>query len=208
MLQTKTVEPNTFALLKRLMQLNFLNDFSLVGGTALSLLYGHRMSIDLDFFSNIPFETNFIVEQLFEEFGSDFIIQKQIEKFGIFCLINDIKVDIVKHPYELLQPVEVIDGIRMYHSADIAAMKIEAILNRGKQKDFWDLAELFKHYSLDEIIEFNSKKFPLQRLAISIPYAITYFNDADEDETPNCLNNLSWDEVKNSIKKVVNEYLK
>lgn len=50
MLQTKTVEPGTLSLLKELMELPILNNFSLVGGTALSLKYGHRISIDLDLF--------------------------------------------------------------------------------------------------------------------------------------------------------------
>jgi Nucleotidyl transferase AbiEii toxin, Type IV TA system len=207
MLQIKTVEPGTLALLKTLMGLSFLSDFSLVGGTALSLKYGHRLSIDLDLFSNKPFETNFIVDNLYAEFGNRLVVQNQVEKFGIFCLIDDIKVDIVKHPYELLQPLEVVENIRLYHTSDIAAMKVAAILHRAKKKDFWDLVELFKYFTLDEIIKFHSKKFPLQRLAISIPYAIAYFDDADESENPVCLNNLTWQQVKANIKKVVNEYL-
>ena len=50
MLQKQTVEPNTFSLLEELMGLPFINDGALVSGTALSLLYGHRISIDLDIF--------------------------------------------------------------------------------------------------------------------------------------------------------------
>ena len=48
MLQTETVEPHTFSILKQLMEMPELKDFSLVGGTALSLLYGHPISVDLD----------------------------------------------------------------------------------------------------------------------------------------------------------------
>jgi hypothetical protein len=43
-----TVEPRTLSLLKELMGLPTLQAFSLVGGTALSLRYGHCSSIDLD----------------------------------------------------------------------------------------------------------------------------------------------------------------
>lgn len=42
--------------MNKLMQMPELQDFALVGGTALSLLYGHRMSVDLDLFSNKSFE--------------------------------------------------------------------------------------------------------------------------------------------------------
>ena len=50
MLSYKTIEPHTLELLKKLTQEPFLAKTRLVGGTALALQYGHRMSIDLDFF--------------------------------------------------------------------------------------------------------------------------------------------------------------
>ena len=61
MLHIKTVEPHTFSILKELMTIPELLNFSLVGGTALSLLYGHRMSIDLDLFSNKAFENRVLL---------------------------------------------------------------------------------------------------------------------------------------------------
>jgi hypothetical protein len=44
------------------MQLDFLAEFSLVGGTALSLKYGHRISVDLDLFSENDFNNSDIVD--------------------------------------------------------------------------------------------------------------------------------------------------
>ena len=44
MLHLATVEPETFSILKELMQLPALSNFDLVSGTALSLKYGHRKS--------------------------------------------------------------------------------------------------------------------------------------------------------------------
>ncbi len=69
MLHTKTVEPGTFALLNRLMALPELNNFYLVGGTALSLQYGHRISVDIDLFCNEKFENEVILKVLEKEFG-------------------------------------------------------------------------------------------------------------------------------------------
>jgi len=46
-----------------------LKDFSLVGGTALSFRYGHRKSVDLDLFSNKPFENSIIVRSLEKKFN-------------------------------------------------------------------------------------------------------------------------------------------
>lgn len=49
MLSYETIEPRTLDLLKALMQEPAFADMRLVGGTALALQYGHRQSIDLDF---------------------------------------------------------------------------------------------------------------------------------------------------------------
>lgn len=150
------------------------------------------MSIDIDLFSHIPFQNQEIIEALEVEFGNEFTLQLNKEMFGLFAFIQNIKVDIVKHPHLLLNDPEIENGIRIYHTADIAAMKINAILGRGKKKDFWDLAELLQHYSLKEMIGFYNIKFPKQQLLISIPYALTWFDDAEESEDPISLKGQTW----------------
>ncbi len=55
MLHTKTVEARTLDLIQQLMSDKKLIDFRLVGGTALSLCIGHRISIDIDLFTNATF---------------------------------------------------------------------------------------------------------------------------------------------------------
>lgn len=208
MLQTQTVEPGTLSLLKRLFQLPAFSQFSLVGGTALSLKYGHRISIDLDLFSHESFDNEQIIQTLTDEFEKQFVVQMNKEKIGVFGFIQDVKVDIIKHPHLLLQEPEIINGIRFYHTDDIVAMKINAIPGRGRKKDFWDLAEIFKHYTIKESIELYRRKFPSQQLLISIPYALTYFEDAEESEDPISLKGQTWDSVKKFIQKKVSEFLK
>jgi hypothetical protein len=100
------------------------------------------------------------------------------------------------------------DGIRMYSSADISAMKIQAILGRAKKKDFWDLYELLQYYSLQQLIDWHKQKYPGQMLAISIPNALTYFVEADESETPVSFKNQTWESVKKGIQHTVSDYLR
>ena len=141
MLHTETVEPRAFSLLERLMNLGFLNSFSLVGGTALSLRYGHRKSIDLDLFSVKKFDALSIVDKLRKEFGKNFGSESATARWGIFCYIEGIKVDLIEHTHPMISNIETVDGIRMFGDPDIVAMKLNAILGRGKKKDFWDLYE-------------------------------------------------------------------
>ncbi|HAQ21817.1 MAG TPA: hypothetical protein DCR40_21690 [Prolixibacteraceae bacterium] len=208
MLHIKTVEPRTFSLLKKLMDLPSLQQFSLVGGTALSLRYGHRSSEDLDLFYHEKFDHSSIEAELIREFGNNFDYESGHKKWGIFCFIEKIKVDIVYFPHLPIATIETKDKIRMYSSADIAAMKIQAIPGRAKKKDFWDLYELIQHYPLQQLIDWHKQKYPSQMLAISIPNAITYFVEADESETPVSFKKQTWESVKKGISRAVSDYLR
>ena len=208
MLHTKTVEPGTLSLLKKLMKIVSLQPFSLVGGTALSLRFGHRSSIDLDLFYHEKFDNSLIENELREEFGNQFDYEGGHKKLGIFCYINNVKVDIVYFPHFPISAIEIESGIRFYSNADIAAMKIQAILGRGKKKDFWDLYELMQHYSLQQIMDWHKQKYPSQMLAISIPNAITYFVDAEDSESPVSFKKQTWEKVKKGIQRKVSDYLK
>ncbi len=184
-----------------------LKDFSLVGGTALSLLYGHRMSVDLDLFSITPFENIKIIEVLKDKFHDKFIMEDKPIHFGIFCFLDDVKIDLVRHPHPLIRPELNFDGIRMFSTEDIIAMKVQAILGRGKKKDFWDVAELLNHFTIADFIKFHTEKYTTQNLLITVPQAITYFADAEESEDPVSLKNQTWESVQKSIQTKVREYL-
>jgi len=207
MLYTQAVEPGTISLMKQLMDLPSLSQFSLVGGTALALRYGHRSSVDLDLFFDGKPDFHAIELELRKTFGNDFLHEGGIKKLGIFCYIKKIKVDIVNFPVPLIGQATREDGIRFYSDDDIAAMKVQAILGRARKKDFWDLHELLLHYSLDQIINWHMQKYPTQMLAISIPNAITYFIEADQSETPISYKGQTWAKVKKDISKAVREYL-
>ena len=208
MLQTKTIEPGTLSVLEKLMLLPSLKNFYLVGGTALSLKYGHRISVDLDLFCNTDFNRQTIVDELTETFGSNFVFENTNPQWAIFCYINQVKVDLVKYKHPQISEGEISGKLRLYGNPDLIAMKINAILGRGKKKDFWDMAELLKHYSLADCIEAHAKKYPSQQLLISVPQALTYFSDADESEEPISLKGQTWASVKKSIQQKVSDYLK
>ena len=208
MLHLKTVEPNTFAVLKRLMAIPEMKDFHLVGGTALSLMYGHRMSIDLDLFSTAKFENQEIITALIREFGDRFVMDESKPFFGIFAYVGDVKIDIVRYPHPLIRPILTIKDIRLFSMEDIVAMKVQAVLGRAKKKDFWDIAELLKHFSVEDFIKFHKEKFSTQNLFITVPQAISYFADAEDSEDPVSLKGQTWSSVKTFIQKKISDYLK
>lgn len=206
MLYIETVEPHTFSLLEQLLALAELRDFSLVGVTALSLLYGHRKSVDLDLFSSVSYDNAIIINALQKKFKTRLNV-RVANRIGIFCFIDGVKIDLVFHPHPLLRVLTETEGIRMFSPEDIIAMKVQAVLGRGKKKDFWDIAELLRHFTVEDFIRFHAEKYSTQNLLITVPQAITYFADAEEDEAPVSLRKQNWDDVKKQISVHVTEYL-
>jgi len=184
-----------------------LADFALVGGTALALRYGHRTSIDLDLFSDEPFDNMAVIHALEQAFGSRFSYSSANSNFGVFGFIDNVKVDIVRYPHKRITAQLEEEGVRMYADADIVAMKVQAMLGRGKKKDFWDIHLLLKHYELEQFIQWHRQKFPSQMLMIGIPQALLYFVDAEDSDEPVCLQGQTWEGIKDSIRKSVSAFL-
>lgn len=208
MLYIETVEPRTLSILKKLMVVPELQDFYLVGGTCLSLRYGHRKSIDLDLFSTKDFDIGSIVQVLEKNF-SGFEYRNRNNTIGIFGFIDNVKVDFVKyHYFEVIDKPVVEQGIRMFSDKDIMAMKVFAILKRAQKKDFWDVAELLQYYPIKDFIISYNEKYPNHQILISIPQALIYFADADESDNPVSLKGQTWTSVKKEIQKKVKDYLK
>ena len=83
MLQYGAIEPHALDILKDLMQIPALNDFYLVGGTALALYFGHRRSVDLDLFSTTEFNNESLTISLEEKFKG-FTYRNTHNPIGLF----------------------------------------------------------------------------------------------------------------------------
>ena len=138
MLHLETIEPATLVLLKRLQALPVLAETRLVGGTALALQLGHRTSIDLDIFGKWDYS-----EDLAAALSRVGKVEKESESSSgkmAFFFIDDVKVDCVSYEeYKWLDPPVEETGVRLAGVRDIAAMKINAVTNRGTRKDFVDV---------------------------------------------------------------------
>ena len=200
MLRKETVDPGTLELLKYLMSDERLSDFFLVGGTALSLQIGHRISIDLDLFTLKPFDENILLEYL--EQAKKFEVNLQ-NKNTLKGKIAGIQVDCIMHAYPLVESLLHVEGIRMASLQDIAAMKLNAIVGTGSRlKDFVDIAFLSYYLSLKEMIEAYENKYEL-RNPFSVLKAISYHSDinfADEIQMINV--KLEWKVIEKRLKEM------
>jgi len=171
-----------------------LQQFSLV------LRFGHRRSIDFDFFTPEPFDVEELADTLSREVPG--FETSGMNKIGLNGLINDLKVDFVTYRYLLLAEPETQDGIRMFSLPDIVGMKLSAITNRGARKDYYDLHALIQHLGVDALIAIYRQKYPSHDPMIVLRSMI-YFEDAEGDNDPELLNHQEWTDVKEVIREAV-----
>ena len=200
MLSFQTVEPHTLELLRSLMALPLLSETRLVGGTSLALQYGHRNSVDLDFFGILDDDLLAFRDNL--ESISHVNVIKETKSIRIYD-IDGVKIDFVDYSrYPWLTDAVEEDGLRLASPKDIAAMKVNAIEGRGTRKDFVDIYFLLQHYSLNEILGFYQEKYPEHSMFRAL-MSLSYYDDAEKQMMPKMFASVSWDEMKAYIIKEV-----
>jgi hypothetical protein len=189
--------------------------FRLVGGTALSLQLGHRISVDIDLFTDAPYGTiDFdILENYLSKtytyvdpnfgtnpgIGKSYLIGEDID--------NAIKLDIY-YTEEFIQSAIFIEEIRLATIEEIIAMKIDVISRGGRKKDFWDIHELIDKYSIQQMLALHNLRYEYTHNETEILKKFTDFSIADDGFEPICLRGKYWPLIKWDINQKVSEYLK
>jgi predicted nucleotidyltransferase component of viral defense system len=180
--------------------------FYLAGGTALSVYFGHRFSIDLDWFTSNPIEDIQLLIQDLRKYHLDFVAQ-QTGPGTLHGGVSGVRVSFLEFRYPLLQaPVFWEEfSCSLASLEDLACMKLSAIAQRGARKDFCDIYALGKdHFTLNEMLDFYARKF--KQDVSPVLYGLVYFDDAESERMPEMLWDLKWVEIKKTIQNWVKEW--
>lgn len=201
MLHKETVTTTTLELLKELMLDEKLNGFFLAGGTALSLLIGHRISIDIDLFSQFPFDENALSTHLesYERFQLNYIHSNTIKG-----QMKDVQVDIITHAYPLIKNVLKIEDVRLADIEDIAAMKLNAIIGNGTRiKDFIDIAFISSFLSLQQMTDAYETKYA-SRNPVMVLKSLMYHQEINFNEPIRMIHGaFKWEPIKLRLDEMV-----
>lgn len=203
---SEALTPDTQSVLKIIGESGLSKDFYLAGGTALALYFGHRFSVDLDWFTErFNYASSF--RQKLEQLGRLSIDEESKGTFN--GALNGVKVSFFGYPYPLISSKnKYSENVYLAGLPDIAAMKMEAVGNRGSYKDFIDIYFLLEKYSLEEILGFVRQKFDqLDYNEVHLLKALTYFQDAQGTPQPEMIRSVDWVEVKRKIKSEVQNFL-
>lgn len=191
---TNTLSKNAAGTLALLGKSEILKSAYLAGGTACALQIGHRLSLDLDFFTEKEFNTEIVLGQLKNLPGFKL---DETAKWTILGSFPKVKFSYFYYRYPLIKKITTFSKINIASLEDIAAMKIAAICDRGTKRDFIDLYFLAKKFSLEQIFKFYDQKYAmLSNNIVHIMRSLDYFVDAEPQKLPEMLKKVSWDEVK------------
>jgi hypothetical protein len=189
-----TITLSTKNVLKALNDYVAMESTYLAGGTGLSLRFGHRRSVDLDFFIRETFDEERLLQRLEKMPGvSDVSRGPQT----LHLLIQSVKISFLGYAYPLLFPTASFDGVPVADPRDIACMKITAISSRGTKRDFVDLYAACGRFVLRDLLKLFSQKYARTGYnRLHILKSLTYFADAEKDPMPHMLIPLEWADVK------------
>lgn len=187
-------------------------DWYLAGGTALALQTGHRQSVDLDFFTpQASFRETALERKLLATGKWATTLREEGTLYGTLL---QAKISFIAYPF--FQPSKKrlkYGNIRILFPDDIAAMKIIAISQRGRKRDFIDLYWYCKKKKpLTSVLRNTLRRYEGQQKNLHhILKSLVYFTDAEKDPMPKIFFGATWMEVKKyfqtEVPKITREVL-
>lgn len=180
-----------------LQQASVVAPFYLAGGTGLALHFGHRRSLDLDFFASQPFDEERLLQDI-HRLPEFMLVAKS--PATLHTQVHGTKVSFLSYSYSLLFPPGIFLEVKIADPRDIACIKISAIASRGSKRDFVDLYVVSQQFGLVQLLDFFKKKFAQSNYnPVHVLKSLTYFEDAEKEPMPDMLMPLSWQETKESF---------
>ena len=202
-LHWNTVKPLLKEILEEIITESIFKPFRLVGGTSLSLQMGHRMSVDIDLFTDNEYGSiDYKAIREFLENKYPYCSSRNLDNvaFGTYFEVGNSKDDFVKidlyYTDDFIEKPIIIEDIRMATANEIIAMKLDVVLRGGRKKDFWDLHYFIDTISLEEMISLFKKRYPYNDDFIKIKKQLVNFEIADTEFEPICLLEKTWEIIK------------
>jgi predicted nucleotidyltransferase component of viral defense system len=200
-----TLPKATVRAFEKCSQINFFSrgKWYLAGGTALALQVGHRRSVDLDFFTERKNFDEKKVEELLS--GQGGWVTSSLSRGTLYGEFLGAKMSFIAYPFFTpAMSTRKHGAITIVTPLDIAVMKIIAISQRGRKRDFFDLYWICQHIQpLSKIIPLVHKQYSVRQNLTHILKSMVYFEDAESDPEPEIYFDANWKKVKNFFRKEI-----
>jgi hypothetical protein len=196
-------------LLRKIVENTPVPNSYLAGGTGLALMFGHRESVDFDWFTPNQFDNEDLYRRL-AQIGKVMITETKKGTFHGF--VDDIQVTWLWYPNPLIEPlvkVKDMPGLSLASVMDIGLMKWVAVSQRGARKDFIDLYMICqKGINLESMLAFLPEKYPEAKINYyHMIKSLSYFEDAEREIMPIMKIDIDWEKIKDYFLQVQKKLL-
>ncbi len=206
--------PHTAKIIDAVSKLECIKPYTLVGGTALSVQIGTRLSEDLDFMSwrkskNEKREVDWPqIKRELEGIGA-------VEKIEILdvdhveFLVEGVKLSFYANPNvsQVKETVKFLNNIKLADVVSIGAMKMEVMLRRSKFRDYYDIYSILEYgVKIDEMISIALRYSGHRLKSKNLIAMLTRADRFEEDSNFTTLSpvyEVSAKEIEERIKKAL-----
>jgi hypothetical protein len=206
-MHAETLTKNTKKIWNKIKKFEKIKDFYLAGGTALALQIGHRISVDLDFFSDEPIKKTLLqdIEDFFEK-PVEVLIKSKNE---LTIMIDEVKVTFLHYSFPLIYPLKKDDSIKIADIKEISLMKAYTLGRRQSFKDYVDLYTVVSKdlITLKLIVENAKNKYEEVFNDRVFLEQLVYIDDIEDEPIQWIDKSVSIEEILDFFEKKIKEYL-
>jgi len=195
-LHWNTISPDLRVVMNEFGKSEVGSHFYLAGGTALGLQIGHRVSVDLDFFSpdlDIPAARETLQNSLHE-----FSPELADSSWGNLVFVaRQVRVGFYGYGYPLVDSLVKAENVSLASISDIGLMKLDTLLSRASRKDFHDLYAICQQTTLRNLLDAVPRKYSHARdFEAQVVKHLVYFERAEQEAPVPLIEEVSWEDVK------------
>ena len=158
----KGLSQHTEEIFEKISKSECIKNYTLIGGTALALQIGHRLSEDLDFCKWRKSKNDFVRVDEWKNIDNELTAIGKVEKNilddnHIDFKVNDVKITFYadnefKEPKDLIKQL-FLNNIKIADVKSIGIMKLALMLHRNSHKDYYDIYSILQSgVSLKDIV--------------------------------------------------------
>jgi len=179
----------------------------LAGGTGLALHLGHRISSDLEFFTQQAFRPSEVLEELRALAG----VVESVTMDGDAMIVqaDGARLLLMQTPARFGEPTTRVNGCDVAGVVDIAAMKLLAVSEGGMRSDFVDLYTVLQTVPFRKVAHNALERYGVTALEpLVVGKGLVWFEHADVQGDPVCVGTpVTWNHVRDFFRSSVRQFV-
>lgn len=201
------VEENARVLMSRLGPTLGMHGAVLAGGTGLSLHLGHRISGDLEFFTQRTIKTSEVLDELRALVGVVEFVSMNDDVMA--AAVDNVQLLLTQNAARFVEPVTRVNGCDIAGVVDIAAMELLTVSHGGTRSNFVDLYAVLQSVPFRKVARNALERYGVMACdPIAVGKGLVWFEQADTQEDPVYVaTRVPWDRIRDFFRSSLRQFV-